>query len=115
MQFIFVLLDKVTKGKEANIAAKEAYYETLSRYHGFMVKTIFEIGLLAAPSTEMMLSCLGSDKVVYRTLSFPGHRMISKLCPWTCFSESIGAVVDTENLEQNDLCLRLNGLNHHNN
>lgn len=64
MQFIFVLLDKVTKGKEANKAAKEAYYETLSRHHGFMVKKTFEIGLMAAPSTEAMLSCLGSDKVL---------------------------------------------------
>ena len=63
MKFIFVLLQQVTNGTEANKAAKEAYHETLSRHHGFVVKKTFELGLMAAPSTDGMLSCLGADKV----------------------------------------------------
>ena len=63
MQFIFTLLQKVAGGLDANKAAKEAYAETLSHYHGFMVKKTFEMGLMAAPSSETMLPCLGSDKV----------------------------------------------------
>lgn len=39
------------------------YAETLSKYHGFMVKKTFDMGLMAAPSTDTMLPCLGSDKV----------------------------------------------------
>jgi hypothetical protein len=63
MQFIFRLLEKVAAGTDANKAAKEAYAETLSHYHGFMVKNTFGMGLMAAPSTATMLPCLGSDSV----------------------------------------------------
>ena len=63
MQFIFVLLFKVTEGIEASQAAREAYCETLAQHHSFMLKKTFEVGLMAAPSTDDMLSCLGSDKV----------------------------------------------------
>ncbi len=63
MQFIFRLLEKVAGGTDANKAAKEAYAETLSHYHGFMVKNTFGMGLMAAPSTATMLPCLGSDSV----------------------------------------------------
>ncbi len=63
MQFIFKLLQKVAVGMDANKAAKEAYAETLSHHHGYIVKKTFEVGLMAAPSTETMLPCLGTDKV----------------------------------------------------
>ena len=63
MQFIFTLLKKVAAGMDANKAAKEAYAETLSQYHNFVVKGTFDMGLMAAPSTETMLPLLGSDKV----------------------------------------------------
>ena len=63
MQFIFTLLKKVSGGLDANKAAKEAYAETLSKHHGFMVKKTFEMGLMAAPSTDSMLPYLGNDKV----------------------------------------------------
>mmetsp|Transcript_1477 Transcript_1477/g.3985 ORF Transcript_1477/g.3985 Transcript_1477/m.3985 type:complete len:202 (+) Transcript_1477:83-688(+) len=62
MQFIFTLLQKVSTGLDANKAAKEAYAETLAHYHGFMVKKTFEVGLMAAPSSDTMLGCLGNDK-----------------------------------------------------
>jgi hypothetical protein len=65
MQFIFRLLEKVAAGTDANKAAKEAYAETLSHYHGFMVKNTFGMGLMAAPSTSTMLPCLGSDPVPF--------------------------------------------------
>ena len=39
------------------------YAETLSKYHGFMVKKTFDVGLMAAPSTETMVKCLGPDQV----------------------------------------------------
>ena len=65
MQFIFSLLQKVSNGLDANKAAKEAYAETLSHYHGFMVKNTFQMGLMAAPSSETMLPCLGTDKVCW--------------------------------------------------
>ena len=68
MQFIFTLLQKVAAGMDANKAAKEAYAETLSRHHNFMIKKTFEMGLMAAPSTETMLPCLGTDKVGGTTL-----------------------------------------------
>lgn len=61
LQFIFVLLTKVTEGMDANKAAKEAYETTLMQYHGFMVKKTFQMGLMAAPSTATMLGCLGAD------------------------------------------------------
>mmetsp|Transcript_5682 Transcript_5682/g.10875 ORF Transcript_5682/g.10875 Transcript_5682/m.10875 type:complete len:199 (-) Transcript_5682:304-900(-) len=61
LQFIFVLLEKTTGGKDANKAAKEAYEVTLMQYHGFMVKKTFQMGLMAAPSTATMLGCLGQD------------------------------------------------------
>ncbi len=63
MQFIFAMLQKVAAGTEANKAAKEAYAETLSKHHNFIVKKAFEVGLMGAPSTDTMLTCLGSDKV----------------------------------------------------
>jgi hypothetical protein len=65
MQFIFSLLQKVCGGLDANKAAKEAYAETLSQYHGFMVKKSFEVGLMAAPSSDSMLPALGTDKVCH--------------------------------------------------
>jgi len=61
LQFIFVLLEKVTGGLDANKAAKDAYEVTLMQYHGFMVKKTFQMGLMAAPSTATMFGCLGSD------------------------------------------------------
>ena len=64
MQFIFILLQKVAAGIDANKAAKQAYQETLSQHHAFMVKKAFEMGLMAAPSTETMLPLLGGDKVL---------------------------------------------------
>jgi hypothetical protein len=63
MQFVFAVLLKVSEGTEGNQAAKEAYYETLSRHHGFVIKKAFEVGLMTAPSTETMLAYLGPDKV----------------------------------------------------
>ena len=63
MLFIFTLLKKVSAGLDANKAAKEAYAETLSLHHNFVVKNSFQMGLMAAPSTDSMLRCLGSDKV----------------------------------------------------
>ncbi len=63
MQFIFKLLQKVAAGMDANKAAKEAYAESLSHYHNFIVKKSFEVGLMTAPSSDTMLPCLGSDKV----------------------------------------------------
>jgi hypothetical protein len=63
MSFIFMLLKKVSAGLDANKAAKEAYEETLALHHGFMVRNTFQMGLMAAPSTDSMLQCLGSDKV----------------------------------------------------
>merc|ERR1712205_156832 len=61
MQFIFAIMKKVAAGQEANAAAKEAYEETLSAYHGFMVKKTFQMGLMGAPGTDTMLKALGSD------------------------------------------------------
>ncbi len=63
MQFIFAVLLKVSEGTDGNKAAKEAYHETLSRHHGFIIKKAFEVGLMTAPSTETMLAHLGPDKV----------------------------------------------------
>jgi hypothetical protein len=63
MRFIFAVLLKVSEGTEGNQAAKEAYHETLSRHHGFIIKKAFEVGLMTAPSTETMLLYLGPDKV----------------------------------------------------
>ena len=63
MQFIFFLLKKVSEGIDANKAAKEAYAETLSKYHGFMVRNGFEMGLTMAPSSATMLPALGNDDV----------------------------------------------------
>ena len=61
--FIFTLLQKVALGTDANKAAREAYTETLSKYHNFLVKKSFEVILRAAPSTSTMLSCLGPEAV----------------------------------------------------
>ena len=63
MQFIFTLLHKVAAGIVAYQAAKGAYAETLSKHHTFIVEKTFDMGLMAAPSTDTMLPCLGSDKV----------------------------------------------------
>ncbi len=65
MQFIFGLLQKVARGVDATQAAKEAYADTLSHYHGFMVRNTFSVGLMAAPSTATMLPLLGSDPVLH--------------------------------------------------
>ena len=59
MQFIFAIMKKVAAGQEANAAAKEAYEETLSAYHGFMVKKTFKMGLMGAPGTDSRLNALG--------------------------------------------------------
>ena len=59
MQFIFAIMKKVAAGQEANAAAKEAYEETLSAYHGFMVKKTFQMGLMGAPGTDSRLNALG--------------------------------------------------------
>mmetsp|Transcript_35733 Transcript_35733/g.30041 ORF Transcript_35733/g.30041 Transcript_35733/m.30041 type:complete len:200 (+) Transcript_35733:29-628(+) len=67
MQFIFALMKKVAAGTEANAAAKEAYEETLSAYHGFMVKKTFQMGLMAAPGTDNLLKGLGSDAALTKT------------------------------------------------
>ena len=74
MQFIFILLQKVSEAMDANKAAKEAYAETLSLHHGYMVKKTFEFGLMAAPSTDAMASCLGNDKVSLLILPHPCSR-----------------------------------------
>lgn len=72
MQFIFSLLQKVcVKQLDANAAAKEAYGETLSQYHGFMVKKSFELGLMAAPSSAKMLPALGKDDVRSLVINSP--------------------------------------------
>jgi hypothetical protein len=71
MQFIFAVLHKVSEGMDGNKAAKEAYYETLSRHHGFVIKKAFQIGLMTAPSTEAMLAFLGPDKVSCSTPAAP--------------------------------------------
>ena len=63
MQFIFSMLKKVSAGEDANKAAKSAYDETLSHYHGFLVKKSFQVALMAAPGSDSMLKALGNDKV----------------------------------------------------
>mmetsp|Transcript_18016 Transcript_18016/g.43781 ORF Transcript_18016/g.43781 Transcript_18016/m.43781 type:complete len:99 (+) Transcript_18016:406-702(+) len=62
MEFVFTMLQKVCQGVDGTKAAKEAYAETLSKYHGFMVKKTFDMGLMAAPSTETMTKTLGPDQ-----------------------------------------------------
>jgi hypothetical protein len=81
MQFIFKLLQKVAAGMDANKAAKEAYAESLSHHHGYMIKKTFELGLMGAPSTETMLPCLGTDKVRSNTQS---QRMCACIYVRTC-------------------------------
>uniref|UniRef100_A0A7S0N890 Glycolipid transfer protein domain-containing protein n=1 Tax=Cryptomonas curvata TaxID=233186 RepID=A0A7S0N890_9CRYP len=93
MQFIFRLLEKVAAGTDANKAAKEAYAETLSHYHGFMVKNTFGVGLMAAPSTATMLPCLGSDSAL--TLQ-QMQEWVTTAAP---FLESIHAFLIAENLD----------------
>lgn len=61
LEFVFGLLEKVTEGQEANKAAREAYDQTLSRHHNFMVRKTFQVGMMAAPSTATMLRSLGDD------------------------------------------------------
>ena len=63
MQFILSMLKKVSAGEDANKAAKSAYDETLSHYHGFLVKKSFQVALMAAPGSDSMLKALGNDKV----------------------------------------------------
>jgi hypothetical protein len=63
MLFIFTLLQKVAAGTDANRAAREAYTETLSKHHNYLVKKSFDVILMAAPSTPTMLSCLGPEAV----------------------------------------------------
>mmetsp|Transcript_43498 Transcript_43498/g.85012 ORF Transcript_43498/g.85012 Transcript_43498/m.85012 type:complete len:200 (-) Transcript_43498:316-915(-) len=62
MEFVFTMLKKVSEGIDGTKAAKESYAETLSKYHGFMVKKTFDMGLMAAPSTETMTKTLGPDQ-----------------------------------------------------
>jgi hypothetical protein len=92
MQFIFKLLQKVAAGMDANKAAKEAYAESLSRHHGFMIKKTFEMGLMAAPSTETMLPCLGTDKVCGIPPSPPFTKTLQKLLPAASPLPSLGAL-----------------------
>ncbi|KAJ1489560.1 glycolipid transfer protein domain-containing protein [Baffinella frigidus] len=61
MQFMNVFLGTVSRGGEANAAAKDAYSTTLQKYHGFVVKRTFNMGLMAAPGTDAILSRLGGD------------------------------------------------------
>ena len=63
MMFIFTLLQKVAAGTDANRAARDAYTETLSKHHTYLVKKSFDVILMAAPSTPTMLSSLGSEAV----------------------------------------------------
>ncbi|KAJ1489559.1 glycolipid transfer protein domain-containing protein [Baffinella frigidus] len=61
MQFMNVFLGTVSRGGEANAAAKDAYITTLQNYHGFVMQRTFSMGLMAAPGTDTILSLLGGD------------------------------------------------------
>lgn len=63
------------------------YAETLSKYHGFMVKKTFDVGLMAAPSSETMTKCLGPEQgqvIIQPHTQHSNHEPSVRVCLAMC-------------------------------
>ncbi|EGD80436.1 hypothetical protein PTSG_11081 [Salpingoeca rosetta] len=58
LNFINAFLDEVLKGESPSKAASTAYTATLSRYHNFFVRQIFNVAMKVCPSRENFLKLL---------------------------------------------------------
>ncbi|KAJ1472502.1 glycolipid transfer protein domain-containing protein, partial [Baffinella frigidus] len=59
LHFLFLLLEKLTRGVEARAAASEAYQEALAAFHDSMLQRTFRWGLWAGAGTDAVLASLG--------------------------------------------------------